>query len=143
MPETPESHKDHCNLEVLNDATLLHNTRRRFNEDNIYTYISEILLVVNPFKEIPGAYDDETLAKYKGGAWTKLDPHIFAVAEMSFVHMCAAAAACRARPAPDMSSVVCEESNRVVRSCIPHAAPAHVYFRCRARATRRRPCRRS
>ena len=37
MPETPESHKDHCNLEVLNDATLLHNTRRRFNEDNIYT----------------------------------------------------------------------------------------------------------
>ena len=55
MPETPESHKDHCNLEVLNDATLLHNTRRRFNEDNIYTYISEILLIINPFKKIkPG-----------------------------------------------------------------------------------------
>ena len=73
MPETPESHKDHCNLEVLNDATLLHNTRRRFFEDNIYTYISEILLVVNPFKEIKNMYGEDKLAEYKGGNWLSDD----------------------------------------------------------------------
>ena len=70
MADTSETFQDHCYLEHLNDATLLHNSKQRFRADLIYTYISEILLVVNPFKEIPGAYDDETLAKYKGGSRT-------------------------------------------------------------------------
>ena len=37
----------------LNDATLLHNMRRRFDEDNIYTRIGDILVSVNPFKMLP------------------------------------------------------------------------------------------
>ena len=46
--------KDHCNLEVLNSATLVENTRVRFKSDIIYTYVSEILIAVNPFKFIEG-----------------------------------------------------------------------------------------
>ena len=42
--------RDHCNLEVLNAATLLENTRERFMCDSVYTFISEILIAVNPFK---------------------------------------------------------------------------------------------
>ena len=46
---TEEPTKDHCNLDVLNSATLVENTRARFQNDEIYTYISQLLIAVNPF----------------------------------------------------------------------------------------------
>ena len=79
--------KDHCNLEVLNAATLVVNTKQRFTRDWIYTYISEILIAVNPFKYIDGLYTDEKKAMYKGVNWTTLEPHVYAAAEMAFKHM--------------------------------------------------------
>ena len=50
-------------------------------------YIAEILLATNPFKQIEGMYDDDVKCMYKGGDWTKLDPHVYATAEMAFMHM--------------------------------------------------------
>lgn len=47
---------DHCQLVYLSQPTLLDNTRRRFSEDKIYTYVGEILVAVNPFKWIEGMY---------------------------------------------------------------------------------------
>ncbi|KAL3932462.1 MAG: hypothetical protein SGPRY_000692 [Prymnesium sp.] len=79
--------KDHCNLEVLNAATLVENSRQRFAVDKMYTYISEILIAVNPFKFIEGLYSDEMKQKYKGNNWTTLEPHVYAAAEMAFKHM--------------------------------------------------------
>ena len=38
---------------------MLENTRRRFAKDRIYTLVGEILLAVNPFKEIAGLYSEE------------------------------------------------------------------------------------
>lgn len=84
-----EGVKDHTMLDVLNEATLLDNTHQRFLADNIQTYISEILIVTNPFKRIPGIYDEEVMKQYKGGNWTKLDPHVYATAEMAYTHMVA------------------------------------------------------
>ena len=84
---TEENVKDHCNLDVLNSATLVQNTRARFKEDVIYTYISEILIAVNPFKYIDGLYTEEKKSKYKGVNWTTLEPHVYAAAEMAFKHM--------------------------------------------------------
>ena len=55
MADTSETFQDHCYLEHLNDATLLHNSKQRFNANLIYTYISEILLVLNPFKTVTPA----------------------------------------------------------------------------------------
>jgi myosin heavy subunit len=37
------------NMEVLNDAELLENVRKRFNHNLIYTYVGPTLLVINPF----------------------------------------------------------------------------------------------
>ena len=84
---TDDTVKDHCNLEVLNAATLVENTRRRFLDDKIYTYISQLLIAVNPFKRIPGVYDDSVKEVYKGANWSQLDPHVFAIAEMSYQSM--------------------------------------------------------
>jgi len=41
-------------MEVLNDAELLENVRKRFMKDLIFTYVGPTLLVVNPFKKIEG-----------------------------------------------------------------------------------------
>ena len=79
--------KDHCNLDVLNSATLVENTRQRFVENHIYTYISQLLIAVNPFKVIDGLYDERRKEMYKGCNWTQLDPHVYAIAEMSYQYM--------------------------------------------------------
>jgi myosin heavy subunit len=81
--------RDHCNLEVLNDATLLDATRARFRKDAIYTYISEILLAVNPLKPLPHLYDLSSKALYRSGSRDALDPHIYGVAELAFSHLVA------------------------------------------------------
>jgi myosin heavy subunit len=41
---------DHCQLVHLSPPTLLENTRVRFENDKIYTYVGDILVAVNPFK---------------------------------------------------------------------------------------------
>ena len=40
-------------LNSLNEQAILHNLRIRFKEDQIYTYVSTILISVNPFKLLP------------------------------------------------------------------------------------------
>ena len=45
----------------------------RFLKDKIYTYISEILVAVNPFKVFPEVYNEEAKARYKGTNWSKLE----------------------------------------------------------------------
>ena len=72
---------------MLNAATLVENTRKRFVGDNIYTYISQLLIAVNPFKHIDGMYDEKRKEVYKGCNWAQEDPHVYAIAEMSYQSM--------------------------------------------------------
>ena len=39
-------------LEELSEAAILHNLRLRFDDNVIYTYISSILVSINPFKQL-------------------------------------------------------------------------------------------
>ena len=82
-----EDKKDHCNLDVLNSATLVENARARFQKDKIYTYISQLLLAINPFKYIEVLYSEQAKEVYRGANWTQLEPHTYAIAEMSFQSM--------------------------------------------------------
>ena len=68
---TEDHVKDHCNLDVLNAATLVENTKQRFKEDKIYTYISQLLIAVNPFHVIDGLYSDQQKEVYK----VRASPH--------------------------------------------------------------------
>ena len=79
------------NLIRLNDLmepAILHNLRIRFKEDNIYTYISSILISVNPFKMLP-LYTPQVLDKYKEQGSRNLPPHVFAVADNAYRTMLA------------------------------------------------------
>lgn len=75
--------KDLCNLSVLNEASILENLRCRFYKNQIYTYASNILIAINPFKFLP-IYNPKYLLRYENCTLGKEDPHIFAIADAAF-----------------------------------------------------------
>eukprot|EP01029_Cantina_marsupialis_P007646 TRINITY_DN185_c0_g4_i1.p1 TRINITY_DN185_c0_g4~~TRINITY_DN185_c0_g4_i1.p1 ORF type:complete len:2063 (-),score=796.14 TRINITY_DN185_c0_g4_i1:239-6427(-) len=75
-------------LNDLNEPAILHDLRLRFEQDDIYTYVSSILIAVNPFKMLP-IYTPEILDQYKDQNVRDLPPHIFAIADNAYNNMLA------------------------------------------------------
>jgi myosin heavy subunit len=73
-------------LNDLNENAILHNLRIRFKEDLIYTYVSSILIAVNPFKMLP-LYTPERLDEYKEKGARDLPPHVYAIADNAYRSM--------------------------------------------------------
>ena len=70
-------------LNALNDPAILYNLRLRFSQDVIYTYVSTILVAVNPFKMLP-IYTPEVLDQYIEKGHRGLDPHVWSIADMAY-----------------------------------------------------------
>ena len=72
-------------LDELNHATVLRNLGSRYLRDEIYTYVGETLLAVNPFKaiknKVPKDYYPilESELNYHE-VFKSLDPHTYAIA---------------------------------------------------------------
>lgn len=45
----------------------------------IQTYVANILIALNPYKEIRELYDGNTIKKYQGRSLGELPPHVFAI----------------------------------------------------------------
>lgn len=83
-----ETYDNMVKLNNLNEPVILHNLRQRFMKDEIYTYVSSILIAVNPFKLLP-IYTPEVLDGYKDGGTRSKPPHIFAIADNAYAGMLA------------------------------------------------------
>ncbi|XP_015821743.2 LOW QUALITY PROTEIN: unconventional myosin-XVI [Nothobranchius furzeri] len=86
MPPAPND--DLASLSELTDSSLLYEMQKRFGNDQIYTYIGHILLLVNPNKELP-IYSTLVSQLYQsstGRLCSSLPPHIFSSAERAY-HM--------------------------------------------------------
>jgi myosin heavy subunit len=70
----------------LKEAVLLHNLRKRFMRDEIYTSVGSILVAVNPFKLLP-IYTPDVLKSYVGGGAEKQPPHCWSVAAAAYLRM--------------------------------------------------------
>lgn len=57
--------------------------QRRFEQGQIYTYIGDILLAVNPFTSL-GLYSEHEQSRYRARARSDNQPHIFAVADAAY-----------------------------------------------------------
>jgi len=99
----------------LKDAVLLHNLRKRFVNDQVYTSVGTILVAVNPFKLLP-IYTPEVLQTYMGGSDTST-PHCWSIG----------AAAYRALVSEQTSQAVCisgesgagkTESMKLILQCL-------------------------
>ncbi|XP_061451924.1 unconventional myosin-IXa isoform X4 [Rhineura floridana] len=78
-----KDYDDLCALPDLNERTLLENLRNRFKQETIYTYVGSILIVINPFKFLP-IYNPKYVKMYDNHQLGKLEPHIYAVADVAY-----------------------------------------------------------
>ncbi|CAE7325443.1 myoI [Symbiodinium natans] len=67
-----------CELVVVDNAAVLHSVRTRYKRSDIYTFVSRMLIAVNPFKELP-IYSKDNLLRYLPGANDIMDlpPHVY------------------------------------------------------------------
>ncbi|XP_013109161.1 myosin heavy chain 95F isoform X2 [Stomoxys calcitrans] len=83
----PQDHDDNCELMLLNEATFLDNLKTRYYKDKIYTYVANILIAINPYREITDLYAPATIKKYNGRSLGELAPHVFAIADKAIRDM--------------------------------------------------------
>jgi len=74
-------------LDILSEDALLENIRIRFKNDDIYTYIGDVIVSVNPFKKL-NIYNTKDVENYRGRYKYERPPHIFAVSNDAYRNMC-------------------------------------------------------
>lgn len=80
---TPLWMDDLACLEKLTEEVIVEHLCRRYQTDQIYTYMGDILIAVNPFKEI-GVYGDKESRLHRGMVKSENPPHIFAMADNAY-----------------------------------------------------------
>ncbi|XP_064007807.1 myosin XVB [Pogoniulus pusillus] len=78
-----EKIEDLTRLEEICESSVLLCLKRRFHLNLIYTYIGQILISVNPFKDL-SIYSEDVATQYHQGTLSNNAPHIFAIAEMAY-----------------------------------------------------------
>ncbi|XP_015595858.1 myosin-IIIb isoform X2 [Cephus cinctus] len=70
-------------LDLLSEEAIVEQLQNRYEQTQIYTYIGDILVAVNPFANL-GLYTGIEQRRYKGQARSDNPPHIFAVADAAY-----------------------------------------------------------
>uniref|UniRef100_A0A8D1RY07 Myosin-15 n=1 Tax=Sus scrofa TaxID=9823 RepID=A0A8D1RY07_PIG len=85
-PPEFEMVEDMAMLTHLNEASVLHTLKRRYEHGMIYTYSGLSCVSINPHKWLP-VYHKDVVAAYRGKRRSEAPPHIFAVADNAFQDM--------------------------------------------------------
>ncbi|KAJ2485755.1 class II myosin [Coemansia sp. RSA 2050] len=75
-------------LSKITNEAINENLKKRFENADIYTYIGNVLISVNPFKDL-GIYTQQILKSYENKNRMELPPHVYAIAEGAFRNMIA------------------------------------------------------
>ncbi|CAF4187090.1 unnamed protein product, partial [Rotaria sp. Silwood2] len=78
---------DNCALMYLNEATLLNNIRRRYKKDLIYTYVANILIAINPYKQLSNLYSIDAIKRYNEKSLGIMPPHVYAIGDKAYRDM--------------------------------------------------------
>ncbi|XP_072911410.1 myosin-IIIa [Hemitrygon akajei] len=81
-----DSTDDLAALEVLDESTVTEQLQTRYSKEQIYTYVGDILIAVNPFQTLD-IYSSEHSKLYVGAKLIANPPHIFAVADIAYQAM--------------------------------------------------------
>lgn len=73
-------------LSKLTNEAINENLEKRFRNAEIYTYIGNVLISVNPFRDL-GIYTEDILQSYRGKNRLEMSPHVFAIAEGAYYNM--------------------------------------------------------
>uniref|UniRef100_A0A670K5K3 Myosin-7B-like n=1 Tax=Podarcis muralis TaxID=64176 RepID=A0A670K5K3_PODMU len=78
--------EDMAMLTHLNEASVLHNLKRRYAKWMIYTYSGLFCVTINPYKWLP-VYTAPVVAAYKGKRRSEAPPHIYSIADNAYNDM--------------------------------------------------------
>ncbi|XP_070596975.1 unconventional myosin-Ib-like [Erythrolamprus reginae] len=70
-------------LEPLTEDTLMQNLKKRFEHQEIYTYIGNVVISLNPYKPLP-IYSAEKVEEYRNCNFFAVQPHIYAIADDAY-----------------------------------------------------------
>ena len=78
--------RDLISLPQLSKESILETLKTRFQHEVVYTYVGDIVVSVNPFKNV-GCVGADIRRRYKGGVRSKLPPHIYALVDATYHEM--------------------------------------------------------
>ncbi|XP_014810050.1 PREDICTED: unconventional myosin-Ib isoform X9 [Calidris pugnax] len=70
-------------LEPLNEDSFINNLRKRFDHNEVYTYIGSVVISINPYRSLP-IYTPEKVEEYRNRNFYELSPHIFALSDEAY-----------------------------------------------------------
>uniref|UniRef100_A0A8C0IMH9 Unconventional myosin-Ia n=1 Tax=Chelonoidis abingdonii TaxID=106734 RepID=A0A8C0IMH9_CHEAB len=70
-------------LDPLSEESLLQNLKERFRHQEIYTYIGNVVISVNPYQPLP-IYSPQTVENYRNSNFFAVKPHIYAIADDAY-----------------------------------------------------------
>ncbi|XP_055552840.1 LOW QUALITY PROTEIN: unconventional myosin-Ia [Falco cherrug] len=70
-------------LDPLTEESLLHTLQERFHRSDIYTYIGNVVISVNPYRPLP-IYTPEKVQEYHNCNFFAVKPHIYAIADDAY-----------------------------------------------------------
>ncbi|NXJ31996.1 MYO1A protein, partial [Ciconia maguari] len=70
-------------LDPLTEESLLHTLQERFRRSDIYTYIGNVVISVNPYQSLP-IYTPEKVQEYRNCNFFAVNPHIYAIADDAY-----------------------------------------------------------
>ncbi|EDQ85472.1 uncharacterized protein MONBRDRAFT_29200 [Monosiga brevicollis MX1] len=73
-------------LEDVSEDGIVENLHDRYLKDEIYTYIGNVIISVNPYKQLQ-IYDREMILDYVGRNQFEVPPHIFSLADQAYRSM--------------------------------------------------------
>ncbi|XP_029314883.1 myosin-IIIb isoform X2 [Cottoperca gobio] len=74
---------DLVNLEFLDEETIISHLHKRYDELQVYTYVGDILIALNPFQNL-SIYSPQFSKLYHGVKRADNPPHIFATADAAY-----------------------------------------------------------
>ena len=80
--------QDMCELPELSKEAILANLKSRFESELVYSYVGDIIVSVNPFKNV-GCVGKAIRSKYRGAARHELPPHIYSLVDICFSRLMA------------------------------------------------------
>ncbi|NWY21407.1 MYO1A protein, partial [Aphelocoma coerulescens] len=70
-------------LDPLTEESLVQTLQERFRRHDIYTYIGNVVISVNPYQSLP-LYTPEKVEEYRNCSFFAVKPHIFAIADDAY-----------------------------------------------------------
>ncbi|XP_061090707.1 unconventional myosin-Ib isoform X4 [Conger conger] len=70
-------------LEPLTEDSFIDNLRKRFDHNEIYTYIGSVVISINPYRALP-IFTPDKVEEYRNRNFYELSPHIYALADEAY-----------------------------------------------------------